>query len=140
MNDTIDAFADACRKQYPDPQIVDLLKKVIEAGIQLYKDKTCDVFTDAGKGWLEEDRYYLTLFTSLDKIPKVVKNFAKVRPASKLFDAAEEYDLYKGIVINPYSSNLFSFEDWTLAAVLMKGRGADEFAVENPITEETIII
>ena len=59
------------------------------------------------------------IFTSEKEIPKDMKTFAKCKPASKLFDFALHGDRYEGVVINPYSPKLFTFDDWALVAVIV---------------------
>lgn len=140
LEQAIAEYADYCRTHIFDDPLNELFIKVIEAGVALYKDESCEVYSDAEQGWAEDDRYYLPLFTSLDEVTRDVDTYISVRPASRVFDTADKFDMFDGVVINPYGPNPFTFDDWPLAAVLMIGHGADHFTLVNPETGEEIDI
>ena len=69
-----------------------------------------------------------------------MNKYISVKPARRIFDAADKFDIFDGVVVNPYGINPFTFDDWPLSAVLMMGYGADHFTLVNPETgEETEI-
>ena len=119
LEKAIGVFADSFREHKSEEIVKINFNRVVEAGRALYQDKECEVFTDAENVWQEEDRLYLMLFTSEKEITKDVKTFARCKPASKLFDFAAREDGYKGVVINPYGPNPFTFDDWALVAVIV---------------------
>ena len=126
--------------------------KIIDAAVELYKKEDVELLMPLNNGgpllFQENGIYFIPLYSCKEEIKECMASDYSSVSFKKICDYVEnkiesyetmdepEYPKLAGIMLDPESDDLFSFDNWILRAVVYKGMGADTFRAYDAETGE----
>ena len=141
-------LAEGIRKKEIRPEDIDgHVYKIIDEAVELYKREDIKLLMPLNNGgpllFQENGIYFIPLYSCKEEIREcMASDFSNVSfklicdYVFGLISSEQEFPEIKGIMLDPESDDLFSFDDWILQAVVAKGMGADSFRAFDEKTGE----
>ena len=135
----IGELAEGIRRKEIRPEDVDgHVYGIIDEAVELYKREDIKLLMPLNNGgpllFQENGIYFIPLYSCKEEIKEcMASDFSNVSfklicdYVFGLISSEQEFPEIKGIMLDPESDDLFSFDDWILQAVVAKGMGADSF-------------
>ncbi|MBO7697889.1 MAG: hypothetical protein J6S38_02490 [Erysipelotrichaceae bacterium] len=141
-------LAEGIRKKEIRPEDVDgHVYEIIDEAAELYKREDIKLLMPLNNGgpllFQENGIYFIPLYSCKEEIKEcMASDFSNVSfklicdYVFGLISSEQEFPVIKGIMLDPESDDLFSFDDWILQAIVAKGMGADSFRAFDEKTGE----